>query len=32
MKKLLDHLPQGMRYAGKPEVLNDSFLQTQLER
>ena len=32
MKKLLDHLPQGMRYAGKPEVLTDSFLQTQLGR
>ena len=31
MKKLLDHLPDGMRYAGKIEVLNDSFLQQQLE-
>ena len=31
MKKLLDHLPDGMRYAGKTEVLNDSFMQKQLE-
>ena len=31
MKKLLDHLPDGMRYAGKTEVLNDSFMQKQLD-
>ena len=30
MKKLLDHLPESMRYAGKTEVLHDSFLQNQL--
>ena len=31
MKKLLDHLPECMRYAGKTEVLADSFLQEKIE-
>ena len=31
MKKLLDHLPVRMRYAGKTEVLNDTFLQNQID-
>ena len=29
-KKLLDKLPQNMRYVGKPEVLSDTFLETKL--
>ena len=31
MKKLLDHLPTSMRFVGKTEVLNDSFLQKQID-
>ena len=29
-KKLLDKLPQSMRYVGKPEVLSESFIETKL--
>ena len=29
-KKLLDKLPQYMRYVGKPEVLSESFFDTKL--
>ena len=29
-KKLLDKLPEHMRYVGKPEVLNESYLDTKL--
>ena len=29
-KKLLDNLPEHMRYIGKPEVLSESYLDTKL--
>ena len=29
-KKLLDKLPEYMRYVGKPEVLSESYLDTKL--
>ena len=30
-KKLLDKLPQSMRYVGKPELLSDTFIETKLD-
>ena len=29
-KKLLDKLPEHMRYVGKPEVLSESFIETKI--